>query len=75
MTVNNDSENNQEEESKDDSYWKIYFEAEDISMDAYRKRSDMACEYGNQQKQQATERLEISKEEPKGPPPEFIFDR
>jgi hypothetical protein len=76
MTVeSNDAKDNQEEESNDDAYWQTYFEAETLPMDAYRKRSDMACEHGNQQKQQAIERLEISKEKPKGPPPEFIFDR
>ena len=75
MTVNDDIKNNQDEESSDDPYWRTYFEDETLPMAAYRRRVRMACEYGNQQKQQATERLEISKEEPKGPPPEFIFDR
>jgi len=76
MTVEiNDTKDDQEEESSDDAYWQTYFEAETLPMDAYRKRSDMARKHGNQQKQQATERLEISKEKPKGPPPEFIFDR
>ena len=75
MTVNNDSENNQEEESKDDSYWKLYFEVETISMDDYRKRCRMASEYGDQQKQSTTKRLENTKKEQKSSEIEFIFDR
>ena len=75
MTVNDDTENNQDEESSDDSYWQTYFEAETISMDAYRKRRGLVSKYGNKQEQQTTKRLEISEKESEGPPFEVIFDR
>ncbi len=75
MTVNDDSENCSKQEISDDTYWKTYFEDETISMDTYKKRLRLARKHGNKQEQQTTERLEISNEKPKGPPPEFIFDR
>ena len=62
MTVNDDIKNNQDEESSDDSYWRTYFEDETVSMDTYRTRVRMACEHGNQQKSQTTQRLDNTKE-------------
>ena len=75
MTVNNDTENNQSEESSDDSYWRTYFEDETLPMAAYRVRVRMACEYGNQQKSQATERLDNTEKKQTSKKIEVIFDR
>ena len=75
MTVNDDSENYSDKEISDDTYWKTYFEDETISMDTYKKRLRVARKHGNKQEQQTTERLDKAKEEPSGPPIEFIYDR
>ena len=75
MTVNNDIANNKSEENTDDSYWKTYFEDETISVDAYKKRLYMARKYGNQQKQQANQRLDSIKKEQTSTKIEVIFDR
>ena len=75
MTVNNDTENNQSEESSDDSYWRTYFEDETLPMAAYRVRVRMACEYGNQQKSQTTERLDNTEKKQTSKKIESIFDR
>ena len=75
MTVNDDIKNNQDEESSDDSYWRTYFEDETVSMDTYRTRVRMACEYGNQQESQATQRLDNTKEKQTSKKIEVIFDR
>ena len=75
MTVNNDTENNQSEESSDDSYWRTYFEDETLPMAAYRVRVRMACEHGNQQKSQATERLDNTEKKQTSKKIEVIFDR
>jgi len=75
MTVNNDTENNQSEESSDDSYWRTYFEDETLPMAAYRVRVRMACEYGNQQESQATKRLDDTEKKQTSKKIESIFDR
>jgi len=75
MTVNDDVKNNQSEESADDSYWRTYFEDETVSMDTYRTRVRMACEHGNQQKSQATKRLDNTEKKQTSKKIEVIFDR
>lgn len=75
MTVNDDIKNNQDEESSDDPYWRTYFEDETLPMAAYRVRVRMACEYGNQQESQATQRLDNTKEKQTSKKIEVIFDR
>ena len=75
MTVKDDFTNDQSEESSDDSYWRTYFEDETLPMAAYRVRVRMACEYGNQQESQTTERLDNTQEKQTSKKIESIFDR
>ena len=75
MTVNDDIKNNQDEESSDDSYWRTYFEDETVSVAAYRRRLRMARKHGNQQKSEATQRLDNTKEKQTSKKIEVIFDR
>ena len=75
MTVNDDIKNNQDEESSDDSYWRTYFEDETVSMDTYRTRLRMARKHGNQQKSEATKRLDNTQEKQTSKKIESIFDR
>ena len=75
MTVNDDFTDDKDEKSSDDSYWKTYFEDETISMAAYRRRLRMARKHGNQQKSQATERLDDTQEKQTSKKIEVIFDR
>ena len=75
MTVNDDIKNNQDEESSDDPYWRTYFEDETISVAAYRRRLRMARKHGNQQKSEATKRLDNTQEKQTSKKIESIFDR
>ena len=75
MTVKDDVKNNQNEESADDSYWRTYFEDETVSMDTYRTRLRMARKHGNQQKSDATKRLDNTQEKQTSKKIESIFDR
>ena len=75
MTVNDDFTDEKDEESSDDSYWKTYFEDETISMAAYRRRLRMARKHGNQQKPEATKRLDNTQEKQTSKKIESIFDR
>ena len=75
MTVNDDVKNNQSEESADDSFWRTYFEDETISVAAYRRRVRMARKHGNQQKSEATKRLDNTQEKQTSKKIESVFDR
>ena len=75
MTVNDDSENCSKQEISDDTYWKTYFEDETISVAAYRRRLRMARKHGNQQKSEATQRLDNTQEKQTSKKIESIFDR
>ena len=75
MTVNNDSSSNKKEESSYDLYWQSYFEDETLPLAEIKKRACMESKYGNKQKQQTTERLEVFEKESESAASEVIFDR
>ena len=73
---NNDTKNNQEEEDNDSSSYRgIYFEGEIDSMDLYKRRRDMARNYGSRKKYASDQRLDDEKKQQKNPPDGYIFDR
>ena len=73
---NNDTKNNQEEEDDNSSSYRgIYFESEIDSMDLYKRRRDMARNYGSREKYASNQRLDEKKRKQKNPPDRYIFDR
>lgn len=72
----NEFKNTQNEKSTDnETSSRFYFETEVGSMDAYKRRRDMASKYGGRKEYKTNQRLDGSTWESKGPPDGFIFDR